>query len=177
MTEKLIATIEYVKMFNDDNGFIIFAGKDFDTDKEVLVKGTSFDLNEGDIVECNGRWITHPKFGLQFDAKEIYLYTPKEGTKVLQYLKSGYIKGIGKATAERIFEIFGAESIEVLDNNPDELKKVKGIGKKTLEKIIEDWNEKRTYHRQNEDLKDLGFTMEEALKITKVMSALNMRKV
>lgn len=170
MTEKLIATIEYVKMFNDDNGFIIFAGKDFDTDKEVLVKGTSFDLNEGDIVECNGRWITHPKFGLQFDAKEIYLYTPKEGTKVLQYLKSGYIKGIGKATAERIFEIFGAESIEVLDNNPDELKKVKGIGKKTLEKIIEDWNEKRTYHRQNEDLKDLGFTMEEALKITKVMS-------
>lgn len=170
MKEIVIAEIGYIKTFNDDNGFIVFAGKDFDTGKNLLVKGTSFDLNEGDIVECNGKWINHPKFGQQFDAEEIFLYTPKEGKKVLQYLQSGYIKGIGKTTAERIFDIFGENSIEILDNNPEELKQVKGIGKKTLEKIILDWNEKRTYHRQNEELKELGFTMNEALKITKVLS-------
>lgn len=113
MKEIVIAEIGYIKTFNDDNGFIVFAGKDFDTGKNLLVKGTSFDLNEGDIVECNGKWINHPKFGQQFDAEEIFLYTPKEGKKVLQYLQSGYIKGIGKATAERIFDIFGEKSIDI----------------------------------------------------------------
>lgn len=171
MNEKVVATIEHVIMFNEENGFMIFKGSDFETGKQVLVKGNSFDLNEDDIVECNGKWITHPTYGLQFDAKEIFIYTPKEADKVLKYLMSGHIKGIGAKTAQNIFDEFGENSINILDNNPDELKKIRGIGKKTLEKIIKDWNEKRVLHKQSEDMKELGFTFEESLKISKVWGA------
>lgn len=171
MNEKIVVTIEHVIMFNDENGFIIFSGTDFDTGKQVSVKGNTFDLNEDDIVECDGKWVTHPKFGLQFDAKEIYIYTPKEADKVLQYLMSGHIKGIGKKTAQNIYDAFGEKSIDILDNNPEELKKIKGIGKKTLITIIDDWNEKRILHKQSEELKELGFLFDEALKISKVLGS------
>lgn len=171
MNEKIVVTIEHIRMFNEENGFIIFGGSDFDTGKNILVKGNSFDLNEDDIVECLGKWINHPKFGLQFDAKEIYIYTPKEADKVLKYLMSGHIKGIGKKTAQNIFDKFGEKSIDILDNNPEALKEIKGVGKKTLKTIIDDWNEKRILHKQSEDLKELGFSFDEALKISKVLGA------
>lgn len=171
MESKIIVTVESIRFYNNENAFIIFGGTDFKTGKEVLVKGNSFELNEDDIVECKGKWITDPKFGKQFSADDIYLYTPNEGAEILQYLRSGYIKGIGVKTADRIYELFGDKSIEILDENPEELAKVKGIGKKTLQSIINDWNEKRTYHKQNEQLKSLGFSMEEALKITKILSS------
>lgn len=167
--EKVTVRIDTIRLFNNDNGFIIFMGKDFDTGKSVSVKGTSFELNEDDIVDCEGKWVTNPIYGPQFVAENIYMYTPTEGDKILSYLKSGYIRGIREKTAINIYEVFGDKSIEVLDKDPMALKKVKGIGAKTLEKIIEDWNEKRILHKQNESLKDLGFTMEEALKISKIL--------
>lgn len=165
---KIIINVDIIRTFNDENGFIIFTGRDFESNKEFVVKGYSFDVNIDDLVECKGKWITHPKYGNQFDAKEIYMYTPKDSENVLKYLKSGYIKGIKNKIAENIFAAFGENSINILDENPHELKKIKGIGQKTLNKIIEDWNEKRILHKQNEQLKELGFTFEEALSLSKI---------
>lgn len=165
--ENKIVNIDRIIMFNDENGFIVFKGREFNTDNEIIVKGYAFDLNEDDLVECNGKWVKHFKFGTQLEASEIFMYTPKTSESILIYLKKGYISGIGEKTAERIYELFGDNSIEILDNNPEELRKVKGIGKKTLTKIINDWNEKRTQHKLNEQLKELGFSFEESLSIIK----------
>ena len=175
--DKLIVTISYIRIFNEDNGFVVFNGTDFETGKNTNVKGNSFSLNEGDILECEGKWFNDPKWGMQFDAKTIQLYTPTTPQTVLSYLESGYIRGIRKKTAANIFEMFGEKSIEILDQDPEQLKNVRGIGEKTLEKIIEDWNEKRILHKQNESLKALGFSLEEALKISKTFGSEAIKKI
>lgn len=167
--DSLVVTVEGIKFQNEQNGFIIFYGLDFNTGKYVNVKGYGYNIVEDDLLECKGYWKATNEYGSQFDAKEIGIYTPTTGDKILKYLESGYIRGIGKATANRIFDMFGDKSLEILDNNPEELKKVSGIGAKTLEKIINDWNDKRISQKQNEDIQELGFTFDESLKLLRLL--------
>lgn len=169
LNKQRIFIVEHVRIYNEENGFIIFLGKDLNTNEEMAVKGTTFNINEGDIVECIGD-ISFNKIykSVQFDAKEIRLYTPKDTETILKYLETGYINGISKAIAKKIVDKFGDKTIDILDNDPDQLKQIKGIGVKTLNNIILDWNEKRIYHKQNEDLIELGFSFDEALKLSNV---------
>jgi len=167
--DSLVINIESIRMQNESNGFVIFMGSDFNTGEDFGVKGYGYNLSEGDIVECKGIWKMHPKFGKQFDAKEISLYTPTTEEEVLKYLESGYIRGIRKPTARKIFNMFGKDSLKILDNNPTELNKVSGIGPKTVDKIVKDWNEKRIVHKQNSDLQELGFSFEESMKLLRLL--------
>ena len=167
--DKVVVTIETIRVQNDDSGFIIFLGSDFDSGKEVSVKGFGHRLSIDDLVECDGYWKEHPDYGPQFEARKITLYTPNTSDRVLKYLESGYIKGIRKATAKKIFDMFGEESLNIIDNNPNELNKISGIGAKTLAKIIEDWSEKRLAHKESEDLNNLGFSIDESFKILRFL--------
>ena len=167
---KRIMEVDYVKIYNEENGFIIFNGRDINdkNGKYLSVKGTTFNIDTGDIVECIGVETIHPKFGVQFTAEEINLYTPTDTNSILNYLQTGYIRGISKKTAENIVNLFGDKTINILDNNPERLREVKGIGVKTLNKIITDWNEKRIFNKQNEALIELGFSFNDALKLTNI---------
>ncbi len=64
-----------------------------------------------------GHWSKNPKFGVQFEVEsynEVVVPT-KEG--IIAYLSSGQIKGIGPKIAEKIYAVFGQQSLEVLDKN------------------------------------------------------------
>ena len=61
----------------------------------------------------------------------------KEG--IIAYLASGQIKGIGPKTAEKIYNMFGADTLNMLDANPEKLLEVPGISKNKLEKICESY--------------------------------------
>ena len=59
-----------------------------------------------------------------------------------KYLAGGIIKGIGPATAKRIIENFGEETISVLKFEPERLANIKGINKEKTMQISEEFNEK-----------------------------------
>lgn len=86
-----------------------------------------------------GRWTKSAKHGLQFEVgRYVEVITPtKEG--IVTYLSSGQIKGIGKRTAEKIFDTFGMETLEILDKEPRKLLSVRGISEKKLKKIIDSY--------------------------------------
>lgn len=85
--------------------------------------------------EMQGRWSSSAKHGLQFEMEryEEVLVPTKEG--VIAYLSSGQIKGIGPKMAERLYDTFGLQALEVLDKEPERLLEVKGITENKLEKI------------------------------------------
>ena len=60
-----------------------------------------------------------------------------------RYLGNGQIKGVGPATAKKIVEKFGKETVNIIKYDPLELSKIKGISKdKALaisESFIENW--------------------------------------
>ncbi len=69
----------------------------------------------------------HPSFGRQFRAEQAEQHLPAGSDAILRYLSSGAVKGIGFATAARIVEKFGDETLRILEEEPGRLAEIKGI--------------------------------------------------
>lgn len=59
-----------------------------------------------------------------------------------QYLAGGVIKGVGPATAKKIIDKFGEETISILKFEPEKLSRIKGITKDKAIAISEEFMEK-----------------------------------
>ncbi len=105
--------------------------------------GTLLGVATGDELRMTGRWIQHPKFGEQLEVTSWVHVSPTSLAGIRAFLGSGRIRGIGPKMAERIVEVFGLESLDVIENDAKQLRKVRGIGKKTLERVKDSW----TTHR------------------------------
>lgn len=89
-------------------------------------------------VIISGDVIVNPQYGKQISVKELRVNadtSSKEG--VINYLAKGEIEGIGVQLAEKIYETFGDDTIEIVTNQTDRLLEVYGIGKKTVSKVKE----------------------------------------
>ncbi|MEY8313276.1 recombinase family protein [Oscillospiraceae bacterium 42-9] len=93
--------------------------------------------------DMQGQWVKNAKYGYQFKMESYneVLVPTKEG--VIAYLSSGQIKGIGKKTAERIYDAFGLKTLEMLDKDPRRLLQIKGISEAKLKKIVESYTMNR----------------------------------
>ena len=104
-------------------------------------KAVGYCLPTSDKVKykMEGRWSKNQKHGIQFEVEryEEVITPTKEG--IIAYLASGQIRGIGKKTAERIYDTFGMDTLQVLDQEPKKLLTVKGISEKKLRKIIDSY--------------------------------------
>ena len=89
----------------------------------------------GQLLELEGDWVKHPKFGQQFKATICKAIAPTEVSGIEKFLSSGVIAGIGPAMAKRIVAEFGEKTLDVIAKTPKELLKVSGIGQKTADKI------------------------------------------
>lgn len=84
-------------------------------------------LSEGESVKLTGKWTTHPEYGEQFNVVLYEKIAPQAAAAILRYLASGAIKGIRLATAKKIVDEFGDDSLKVLLNEPQKLARISGI--------------------------------------------------
>src|SRR5699024_6374252 len=75
------------------------------------------------------------------------------------------IRGIGKKTAERIYNVFGKDSLDILYNNTEKLIEVEGIGKKKLEDIKLSAEETKDSRKSLEYLQGFRISYNLAMKI------------
>ena len=117
--------------------------------------------------DLHGRWNRNAKHGVQFEVEgfdEIITHS-KEG--IIAYLSSGQIKGIGPKTAEKIYELFGLKTLEVLDREPEKLLAVPGISKTKLKKIYDSYLASRGARDIIAFLAPHGVTPNRAVKLYK----------
>ena len=91
---------------------------------------------EGMEVKISGDIIVNPQYGKQISIKTLttmFDTSSKEG--IINYLAKGEIEGIGVQLAEKIYETFGNNTIEIVTNQTDRLQEIYGIGEKTVEKV------------------------------------------
>ncbi|MBQ8416258.1 MAG: ATP-dependent RecD-like DNA helicase [Clostridia bacterium] len=138
---KLSGTIEHVIYSNEENGYAI-CDLGTDSDELVTVTGTLPYIGEGDTVTVYGKWVHNPKYGRQFRVEQCEKQLPADRASILRYLSSGTIKGIGPKTAQRLVEMFGDETFDVIENHPEWLSDVKGITRKGALAISEDFKNK-----------------------------------
>lgn len=97
----------------------------------------------GATMQFSGTWTNHPRYGRQFKADFATEIKPASASALEKYIGSGLIKGVGPKTAKRIVRFFDKNTLEVFENDIDQLLKVPGIAAKKLETIKEAWTEHR----------------------------------
>ena len=100
-------------------------------------------IRTGEQLKLTGQYESHPRHGQQFKIESFSVIYPTTTASISKYLGSGLVKGIGPATADKIVKIFGENTLDIMDNNPDKLLQIEGIGKKKLITIKKSWEEQK----------------------------------
>ena len=126
--EQLTGSVSGVIFQNRENGYTVFRLRT--EEEDVTAVGILPAVSPGERLILEGAWTNHPSFGRQFKVERAQRQMPTELESVYHYLASGVIKGIGPKMAEKLVDIFGEETFEVLESQPERLAQVKGISKR-----------------------------------------------
>ncbi len=132
---------------------------------EVAAVGQLSGVNPGERIQLEGVWASHPQHGRQFRVSGFRTVLPATVEGIRKYLGSGLIRGVGPVTARRIVEHFGAEALEVIDEEPERLREVHGLGAKRAESISAAWVEQRAIKDVMVCLQSLGVHTGHAVRI------------
>src|SRR5208337_4368141 len=91
-----------------------------------------------------------------------YAVLPITMAGITKYLASGLIKGIGPELAKRLVAQFGAETLSIIDQQPERLLEVSGIGPKRIEQVRRNWQSRREMRDTVVALQGLGLGMAQA---------------
>lgn len=133
--EKICGTVDTIIFASQDNRFTVLKLSPEKLSTQITVTLNGIAPLIGQLLEIEGEWVKHPKFGQQFKATTYKTVAPTEISGIEKFLASGAINGIGPAMAKKIVAEFGEKTLEIIAKSPNELLKVPGIGKKTAEKI------------------------------------------
>ena len=123
--ELLQGTVAAVVYQNAENGYAVLrlscGGQ------AVSVVGTIPLPVPGERLVITGRWANNANYGKQFEAEFLERLMPETTPEILSYLSSRTVKGIGPKLAALIVERFGAETLAVMEREPQRLAEVSGI--------------------------------------------------
>jgi exodeoxyribonuclease V alpha subunit len=165
--EEIKGYIERITFQNAENGWTVARMKVPKNYDLTTIVGNMPTIQVGETLRCRGHWHNDKNFGYQFQVKDYDVETPSSITGIKKYLGSGLVKGIGSVFADRIVEYLGAETLEVIDKNPDKLLEVSGIGKKRISQIKACWAEQKSIREVMIYLQKLSVSPAFAQKIFK----------
>jgi exodeoxyribonuclease V alpha subunit len=102
---------------------------------------------------------------------------PADVVGIEKYLGSGLIKGIGPKYAKRIVELFGHETLEIIEKAPERLCEVEGIGSKRLGLITGCWADQKAIREVMVFLQAHGVSPGYAQKIFKAYGSASIKIV
>lgn len=138
--ENIRGTVNNIVFASNDNRFTVLKLTPEKRSARITVILNGMAPLVGQLLEIEGEWTQHPKFGQQFKAVSFKAVAPTEVSGIEKFLASGAVSGIGPAMAKRIVAKFGEKTLDIL-SSPQKLLTVSGIGKKTAEKIAASYME------------------------------------
>ncbi len=149
---KFTGSVTEIIYFNKDNGYSIF---EFLTEEKDLITctGTLPFISPGETLTVMGGWYHHPSYGKQLKLTGFIRPEPGCETEILNFLASGIISGVRRATAEKLVARFGADTLRVIEDTPERLAEIKGISEKKAFEI-------RNSYLETKDLEQLIMFMQ-----------------
>ena len=133
--EQIEGTVEDIIYENEDNGYTVFEL----SGGGVVTVVCGIVGHAGESVVCRGRYENHATYGRQFHAQECETDMPKDLEAVYAFLASKSLPYIGAKTADKIIDLFGAEALEVIANDPARLTQVPGISADKADRIQQEF--------------------------------------
>jgi len=139
--EELEGVLTEIIYQNEVNSYLIGI---LETEKEqITVVGYLPFISKGDSLKLTGKFVEHKDYGEQFKIETFEKLMPQTLAALETYLANGNVKGVGPATATKIIDKFGEDTIHVLKFEPHRLAQIKGISKDKAidisESFIENW--------------------------------------
>lgn len=161
----ITGVVEDITFQNDTNGFTVL---DFSTDDELFTAvGVMPGITAGETVSLTGNFITHPTFGRQLKVTAFTRTLPETSEQIIKYLSSGVIRGVGPKKALLIVETFGADTLNVIENEPERLSELKGISIDQAKNIGEEFKKQYAMRTVMLGLEKYGLTPNECVRIYK----------
>jgi exodeoxyribonuclease V alpha subunit len=142
--DQISGYIERLTFHNVENGYTVAQLKQPKKDSLVCLVGSMPGIQPGETVRCFGSWKNHLVHGKQFEIANFQVEAPADIIGIRKYLGSGLIKGIGPKYATRIVDLFGVDTLSIIEHSPERLKEVAGLGGKRIEKIRTCWIEQKS---------------------------------
>ena len=166
----LTGVVERIIFFNEENHYTIAELRpevDSESSKVELVTivGALPGVECGETLHLLGEWTRHAQHGSQFKINSFKSELPSSVHGIRKYLGSGLVPGIGKVYANKIVDVFGADTFRVLSEESGKLRKVEGIGAKRATAIKKAWDEKKTEREVYVFLQTYGVTPSQCIKL------------
>ncbi len=172
--DTLTGAVERITYYNPENGYTVLRLRPdhgrisgVNRDGMVTVTGNLPELSPGEYLQLQGQWANHPKHGMQFQVEICTQTVPATVAGIRRYLGSGLIKGIGPRLADRIVARYGARTLDVIENQPQQLREVPDIGPKRAAMIAAAWEEQKQVKEIMLFLHSHGISTNLAIKIYK----------
>lgn len=157
--------MEHIVFRNEENGYTVFHLEN--DDGEVTCVGNFNFINEGELLELKGDYVTHNVYGTQLKVSSYMLKEPEDLVSIERYLGSGAIRGVGAALAARIVKKFKKDTFRIIEEEPERLSEVKGISERKAREIAEQVEEKKDMREAMIYLQKYGISTKLAAKIYK----------
>ena len=141
--ERLRCVVERITYQNETSGYSVIKCRTRGSQDLITVVGTMPETHVGSVLTLGGTWRVDSRYGRQFSVETYEETLPATVYGIEKYLGSGLVKGIGPKFAQRIVKQFGAETLNVIEEDPDQLLTVPGIGKVRVERIKKSWVEQK----------------------------------
>ena len=142
----LNGSISSVVYQNEENGYTIMR-LDTDDGKQVTVLGCIPYAAPGEIVSVTGVWSYHDVHGMQFKAEFLERSMPDTAEAIYQYLAGHTVRGIGPATAALLVQQFGADTLNILEFQPEKLCEVRGISLQKAKEMSQQFRKQVGFRR------------------------------
>lgn len=166
----LTGTVYEIIYQNTDNGYTV-CEIDSPTDGLFTATGYMPYLGEGENISVTGTWGNHPEYGEQFRVTYYETILPSDEASILDYLSSGVVYGVRAATAQKIVEKFGCDTLNILLTEPMRLSEIKGISASKAEKIGQSYLELQSMQSILMFLRQYSISTNLAIKIHQTLGS------
>ncbi|MHB9033277.1 MAG: SF1B family DNA helicase RecD2 [Anaerolineae bacterium] len=135
--------VERVTFYSAESSYTVLRLRPIEAEgaQLITVVGSLPEVSAGEHLRLEGTWTNHAKYGSQFNAIKLERLLPRDVEGIRRFLGSGLIKGIGPRTAEKITAVFGSQTLEIIDSQPERLAEVPGLQRNRQALIRAGWQE------------------------------------
>ncbi|MCI1822191.1 MAG: ATP-dependent RecD-like DNA helicase [Megasphaera sp.] len=141
--EIIRGSVESIIFQAPDSDFLIFRIRIDENDSNLTIMGKGLKPLVGERLEIKGHYVVHKRYGRQFSASFWQRMVPDTEEGIIRFLSSRTVNGIGPALAQRIVDVFGKETIRIIEQEPQKLLQIEGIGNKKLAMLTDSFYEEK----------------------------------